>query len=102
MCIRDSSLRSGIFVSGGVIVAEAKDALALPIEAIRRDDEGPYVLLVQDGRLVRRAIAPGLSSDAQNLIEIRDGLQDGDRVVVGPAALKPGQAVRVADAEARR
>jgi membrane fusion protein, multidrug efflux system len=98
----DNSLRSGIFVSGSAIVAEAKDALALPIEAIRRDQEGPHVLLVQDGKLVRRAVTTGLSSEAQNLIEIRDGLQDGDRVVVGPAALKAGQAVRVADAEPRR
>src|SRR5262245_45825099 len=43
----DGSLRAGVFVSGVVIVADAKDALALPVDAIRRDDQGPHVLVVQ-------------------------------------------------------
>jgi membrane fusion protein (multidrug efflux system) len=85
-----------------VIVTEMKGALTVPSEAIRQDDRGTHVLAVEDGHLVRRAVTPGLVSDAQELTEVCEGLHEGDRVVVGPAMLKPGQAVRVAEAEPRR
>jgi RND family efflux transporter MFP subunit len=98
----DGGLPRGVFVSGAVIVTETKGALTVPSEAMRQDDRGTYVLAVEDGHLVRRAVMAGLVSDAQELTEIRNGLQDGDRVVVGPAMLKAGQSVRVADAEPTR
>jgi RND family efflux transporter MFP subunit len=98
----DGGLRAGVFVSGAVIVTEMKGALTVPSEAIREDDRGAHVLAVEDGHLVRRAVTPGLVSDAQELTEVCEGLHEGDRVVVGPAMLKPGQAVRVAEAEPRR
>ena len=92
------ALRAGVFVTGAVVVAEAKHALAVPEEAIRTaDGEPPTVLRITGGTLQRQPVELGLVSDTQGLAEVRGGLAEGDRVVRALLpGLAPGQAVKVA------
>lgn len=76
-------LRPGLF-SSGVVVAERRQALAVPATAVLIDAEEAYVLRVQDGVLERRPVEPGLLSG--DWIEIVSGLDEEDRVVARAAA----------------
>ncbi|MBP2302995.1 efflux RND transporter periplasmic adaptor subunit [Azospirillum picis] len=83
----DGSLRGGMFASGDALVAEAEGAFAVPPAAIRHDGDGDgaggdYVLVVADGRTVRRPVARlGLWARG-DLVQVQ-GLAAGDRVVTG-------------------
>lgn len=92
----DRGLRGGLFAQGGIVVAEAPGALALPAAAVREDAEGTHVLAVVNGRLERRAVARGRSWDGGALVEVT-GVAPGDKVVSAPLPnLQPGARVRLA------
>jgi len=69
----------------------------IPFSAIRQDNEGSYVYTVnQDNKAARNYVSTGLRFTDN--IEILDGLNDGQRVVVkGFLGLKPGKSVRTAN-----
>lgn len=73
-------LRQDMTVSVEIEVARRKDALSLNLEAIR-DAAGhaPWVLLVQDGKAVRRTVKLGMQGDKR--IEILSGLKQADLVL---------------------
>ena len=57
-------------------------ALIVPIDAIRMDDRGAFVLVVSPlGRATRRAVVVG--STISQMAEVRQGLREGERVRVG-------------------
>ncbi|HYH20831.1 MAG TPA: efflux RND transporter periplasmic adaptor subunit [Azospirillum sp.] len=92
----DGSLRGGMFANGEAIVAEAADAIALPPAALRKDEDGDFVLAVADSRLVRRKVVRGQVWARGDLVQV-DGLAPGEVVVTGPLpGLKAGAAVTVA------
>lgn len=80
------TLRGGMFVIGDIVVAERASGLAVPPTAIRTDDQGTYVLKVEDGRAVRQAVTQGKTWDASQLIGITAGVQAGDIVISAPLA----------------
>lgn len=86
-------LRQDMTVSVDIEVARSPGALALPAEAVR-DATGaePWVLLVENGRAVRRKVALGLRGTGW--VEIRSGLSAGERVVPASAPLRPGSRLR--------
>lgn len=59
-----------------------REALVLPAAAVQKDDAGRYVWLEKDGQLFRRDVTAG-ARDA-GLIEIRQGVVAGDRILVSP------------------
>jgi len=92
----DGSLRGGMFANGEAVVAEAAGAIALPPAALRKDDDGDFVLAVADGQLVRRKVVRGPAWARGDLVQV-DGLNPGEVVVTGPLpGLKAGTAVTVA------
>ena len=58
-----SGLRQGLFARGSIEL-QRKDALCAPVSAVRVDQARPYVLTVEAGRIVRRAVELGLRGDA--------------------------------------
>ncbi|MCU0242623.1 MAG: efflux RND transporter periplasmic adaptor subunit, partial [Vicinamibacteria bacterium] len=87
-------LRPDMTVSIEVEVARRSEAVLLPIDAIRASGSAePWVLVVRDGRIARQAIVIGAQDETR--AEVRQGLREGELVVVAPlVALAPGQRVR--------
>lgn len=82
-----------------VLETEHRRRLMMPFRALRHDREGMYVMQVTDGRARRRPVRTGLRLGAE--VEIREGLEAGDTVVVkGFLGLRPGMRVRVMAAPA--
>ncbi|MBI4047353.1 MAG: efflux RND transporter periplasmic adaptor subunit, partial [Devosia nanyangense] len=71
----DGVFRGGMFTTGSIVVDEAKDALAVPLSALREDKQGDFVLAVADGKLVRQAVEKGRQWSTGNLVQILSGLK---------------------------
>ena len=86
-------LRQDMTVSVDIEVGRSPDAVALPADAVR-DATGaaPWVLVVEDGRALRRAVELGLRGTGW--VEIRSGLAPGEAVVPVLAPVRPGERVR--------
>lgn len=74
-------------------VREAADAVTVPASAVFSADGRDAVWLVRDGRADRAPVTVGVQG--QDLVQILDGVQAGDRVVVrGTDRVQDGQEVR--------
>jgi len=93
----DAALRGGMFGSGEAVLAEARQALAIPREALRQDAQGFHVFVLSNGRIERRPVVAGLTETIQGLSEIRQGLSAGETVISTPGLrLQDGTPARVA------
>jgi RND family efflux transporter MFP subunit len=85
-------LRVGAFARGPIETASGR-GLAIPASAVLYGPEGASVQLVRGNRVETRRIVPGLSAGA--LVEVRQGLDEGDLVVARSGTfLRDGDAVR--------
>ena len=90
----------GLFASGRVVLREARGALAVPTPGVRRDGDKSYVLVVDNDRVARRDVVPGLRDEVRGLTEIREGLNQGEIAIVGAAeGLNVGDPVQVVGRE---
>ena len=95
---RHDALRGGLFATGTVIVQEKGHALAVPASAMRKDDEGDYVLAVENGALVRKPVGAVRTWSRGELVEVK-GLEAGMTIVSAPLpGLKAGQRVKILEA----
>ncbi len=88
-----ASARAGQFCRV-VITSQRTNAVTIPLAALRRDDQGEYVFVIDpDHQIQRRGIRTGLRlSDA---VEVISGVNPGDRVVTsGFLGLREGQKVK--------
>jgi membrane fusion protein (multidrug efflux system) len=90
-------LRPGMFVEAAIIVERRSNVTVVPRESVT-DRGGRSVAFVVDGqRAVLRPVSLGLGDDTR--IEVRDGIEPGDRIVVrGLETLTDGTRVRVVNA----
>ncbi len=87
----DGALKGGMFADGELVLQQTAPLLAVPKSAIHRDANESYVLLLQNGEIVKRAVIVGDEFASTNMSEIREGLAAASRVIVTPIAeLKPG------------
>ncbi len=85
-------LRVGAFATGVIETARSR-GLAVPVSAVLYGTEGPTVQVVTDGKIATRKVKIGLTQG--KLIEIKDGLADGDLVVAKSGTfLRDGDSVR--------
>jgi len=95
-------LRGGTFATGRVVSRTLTNVLAVPSGALRQspEDGKPYVYRI-DGRTINVApVQIGAADDRLGLVQVTDGLQAGDRVVVGNVgALGRGMQVTIAGQE---
>jgi macrolide-specific efflux system membrane fusion protein len=86
-------LRIGMTAQVTVVVDEAKHALALPLSLLsalpKRSEDGRYPVRVirKGGPPVEVLISTGINDQAN--VQVLDGLQDGDQVVVADAVARP-------------
>ena len=94
---RHEALRGGLFATGTVTVQEKGHALAVPASAMRKDDQGDYVLVVENGTLVRKPVGAVRTWSRGELVEVK-GLESGLTVVSAPLpGLQAGQKVRIVE-----
>lgn len=72
----DSRVLGGMNVSGEILVSSVSDALLVPSEALRQDQDGWYVQL-QSGEI--RSVELGVMTDRQ--VQILSGVSEGEAVV---------------------
>ena len=65
-----------------IVVAESTSALQVPAEAIFTADGTPFVFRVQSGCARRSPVTLGL--ETVTAVEVVEGLEPEDRVVLGP------------------
>jgi macrolide-specific efflux system membrane fusion protein len=76
-----------------IVLAQAKDALLLPVAAIANAGEGATVkvnVLTADGHLAPRTIKIGITNDIS--AQVTDGLQEKELVVMGGMKVKKSKA----------
>ena len=74
------NLGSGSRAKVQLISARAVQALTVPSAAVSYADAKPYVYLFSDGHAVKREIVTGIFDES--FMEVRDGLQAEDQVIV--------------------
>lgn len=88
----DGQLAPGMFGRFTVAYEMHANALVIPKNALLDEDQEKTVYVVQDGAVVRRVVETGFEEDGR--VEILDGLQDDDQVVVlGHSSLRDGSKV---------
>ncbi|HEX6036997.1 efflux RND transporter periplasmic adaptor subunit [Longimicrobium sp.] len=95
----DGRLRAGTFASGRIVSRVLDDAMVVPLAALREGGQGgqPVVYRVADGKIDVANVTVGLRDETNGLVEITDGLSEGDQVVVGNVGiLGKGMSVRMA------
>ncbi len=94
---RHEALRGGLFGTGSVTVQEKGHALAVPSSAMRKDDQGDYVLVVDNDTLVRKPVGAVRTWSRGELVEVK-GLESGMTVVSAPLpGLQAGQRVKLVE-----
>ena len=76
----DGRLRPGMFVRVAIPVAEPRTTLTVPESSLMEHDRRPFVFVPKGADSYERVdVQPGLRTDG--LVEIVQGLREGDRVV---------------------
>ena len=99
-------LRQGLFARGNIEL-QRKTALVVPVSAVRIDQAQPYVLALQDGKVVQRGVGLGLRGDARldgrldAAVELVSGVTEGSTVLRSTAgAVRDGTPVKLAGSAA--
>jgi membrane fusion protein, multidrug efflux system len=90
-----AALRPGFLARVELLIDPRPDVLAVPSHVLGEGPDGvPYVFLIDDRRLVRRRVTPGISR--RGWTEITGGLAPGDAVLaVNPMTFAEGHHVRI-------
>lgn len=105
------AIRPGMSVRADIYTESSEEALAVPVQAVRYDeeldddakgkDEQAFVFIMKDGKAVRKNVKTGISSDSDQ--EILEGLEEGETVITGPFRvlrhLQDGEDVEEKEAE---
>jgi RND family efflux transporter MFP subunit len=95
-----SGVRPGFLARVTFELSPRPDAILVPAGAIVSRGGGEGVFVVDDATVVLRSITPGLTADGR--VEVLDGLEVGERVVVaGSNLLRDGATIRDMTLEAR-
>jgi hypothetical protein len=88
----DSTLRTGMSCKAEIIVAQYKDAIYVPVQAVLRVAGKHTLYVVRDGTIEERKVEVGL--DDNRMIRIISGLNEGEVVLMTPplksAAIESG------------
>ena len=108
-------IRPGMSVRADIYTETSDETISVPVQAVQYEDEigldeedadeseageeKTYVFVFEDGKAVRRDVKTGISSDSDQ--QIVEGLEEGERVIVGPYRvlrnLADGDEVKEAD-----
>lgn len=90
----EGKLHAGMFATADLVLEHKDKALVLPREALRGEEDAPFVFVVKDGVAKRVPVQVGLNTITD--VEITSGVSSGDRVILqGGSALADGMKVDV-------
>jgi membrane fusion protein, multidrug efflux system len=93
---RKDQLRPGAFAQVSVPVGASKGSPVIPQVAVRPSERGFLAFVVENGVAHERVLSLGLRT-ADGKVEVKSGLQPGERLVVrGAEALREGATVKIA------
>ncbi len=93
----DGVLKGGMFAQGDLLLEQTAPVIAVPLTAVREQAGRSFVFVIENDTIARRPVKPGMRSEAQNLVEIREGIAAGERVVTARiATLKADSPVLIA------
>ena len=96
----DGVLVDGQLVRVGLETSTAQEKIVIPQAALISDQEGIYVLIVDQGKAAVRRIKPGGASGTGVIVD--DGLSGGEQVIVeGTQGVRPGSPVRASPVSSR-
>lgn len=88
------SLRSGMYVEVSLTTAIHAQSVGIPKNALRKDDQGTFVVVEAMGKAAHKTVTTGLVTG--EWIEINEGLHAGDSLIVkGQTYLKDGDPVNI-------
>lgn len=91
----DGNLVAGLFAQGRVATAASRN-LAVPFSALDLRGTAPVLTVLRQGRIAAVTPRLGIRDEAQELVEVLEGLVAGDTVLIGATrGLAPTTAVRV-------
>jgi RND family efflux transporter MFP subunit len=93
------ALRQGLFARGSIEL-ERRQALLLPLSAVRTDQAQPYALKLDGRQVAQRPLSLGQRGQAgsDEAVEVLQGLAEGDQVLVGSlGAVRDGATVRITE-----
>lgn len=91
-------IKAGMVAQLDLATGVSKGAIALPADAVLERNGQFYVYAVEDGKTKEIAVKKGVS--AGDLIEITEGIQEGQEIIVkGNHLVTDGQAVEVVNSE---
>jgi HlyD family secretion protein len=86
------ALRLGMTVDAEFIITERRDVLLVPAEAVRGSDPARIVIVAEGETLTPTTVAVGATDG--RLVEITNGLREGQTVYLGPGRTQDGAAPR--------
>jgi membrane fusion protein (multidrug efflux system) len=88
-------LIAGMFATGRVSTGGDRQALVVPLAAVRGQGADQHVLAVVGDSVVRRPVTLGTRDDQRGVVAVESGVQAGERVIVSPGTVPAGSKVRV-------
>ncbi len=91
-------LRAGMFAEAKLTIAGKDDVLTVPRSALHGEGAASYVYAIENGKLVRKPVTPGMRGDdgSGDAIEIVTGLKRGMQIVkTDLGSLPSGAEVRI-------
>jgi HlyD family secretion protein len=73
-------IKPGMTADLDIIISKAQNVLCVPKEAVKEQDGGAVVTLLEGREAVSRPVVTGLQDDVY--MEIREGLEEGDEVII--------------------
>lgn len=100
----DRALKGGMFAQGQLLLGTGQPTLAVPRTAVRAESGVSVVYTLDKGKIGRRQVTTGAVNEDSGYIEISNGLQAGEQVIIadigdrkaGDAAIVRGQATQSA------
>lgn len=96
------ALKGNTFITGRIIGRTLPDAIVIPLPAVRQGGENapPFVYRIVGDSIDRADVRLGVVDEGAGLVEITDGVREGDRIVVGNVGtLGRGMRVQVVGGE---
>lgn len=76
----DANLKPGFTLDVSIITGEARDVLAVPIEAVKQKDGNEYVYLKEGGKYLMKNVSTGLKDDFY--VQIKSGLSFNNYILL--------------------